>query len=74
MLTRLRTRIAVLPREARDTLFLLAVIAWVVLPHVPRLPPWCSAMALGVLAWRGSIAVGSRPIPRGRCIVALLVL
>ena len=74
MLIPLRTRLAALPREARDTLFLLAVIAWVVLPHVPRLPAWCSAMALGVLAWRGWLAVGSRPLPRGRWVVALLVL
>src|SRR6185503_8866275 len=27
-----------LPREARDTLFLLAVIAWTVLPHATHLP------------------------------------
>ena len=29
-----------LPREARDTLFLLAVIAWIVLPHAAHLPRW----------------------------------
>ena len=28
-----------LPREARDTLFLLGVIAWTVLPHLSHLPP-----------------------------------
>jgi len=33
-----------LPREARDTLFLLAVIAWTVLPHASHLPPWAIAM------------------------------
>ena len=30
-----------LPREGRDTLFLLGVIGWTVLPHVPHLPAWC---------------------------------
>ena len=30
-----------LPRETRDTLFLLAVIGWTVLPHLARLPWWC---------------------------------
>ena len=39
------------PRETRDTLFLLAVIAWTVLPHTSHLPLWCSAMA-GCWAWR----------------------
>ena len=34
-----------LPREARDTLFLLLVIAWILLPQFGSLPPWCSAMA-----------------------------
>jgi hypothetical protein len=28
-----------LPRETRDTLFLLGVIAWTVLPHLSHLPP-----------------------------------
>ena len=36
-----RARLAALPRDTRDTLFLLAVIAWVVLPHVAHLPWWC---------------------------------
>eukprot|EP01041_Mallomonas_annulata_P027134 gene27134-48658_t len=31
-------RLTHLPREARDTLFLLAVIAWVILPQVERFP------------------------------------
>ena len=40
-----RQRLASLPRDARDTLFLLLVIAWVVLPHTGSLPVWCSALA-----------------------------
>ncbi len=52
-----------LPREARDTLFLLAVIAWIALPHFPNLPLWCSAMTAGVLLWRGALALRGRPLP-----------
>ena len=49
-----------LPREARDTLFLLAVIAWVIAPQVGNLPVWCSAMAaclcgLDALVFTGGI-------------------
>jgi hypothetical protein len=46
-----------------DTLFLLAVIAWVVMPQVGNLPLWCSALAAGVLLWRGWLAWTSRPLP-----------
>ena len=53
MLRKLGQRLATLPREPRDTLFLLAVIAWIVLPHLGRLPWWCSMLAATVLAWRG---------------------
>ena len=56
-------RLQHLPREARDTLFLLAVIAWVILPQVSHLPWWCSAMAAGVLLWRGKLAWDSAPLP-----------
>ena len=41
----LRPRLAALPRETRDTLFLLAVIAWVLLLQAGQLPVWCSARA-----------------------------
>ena len=30
-------------RERRDMLFLMGAIALAVLPHVPFLPPWCTA-------------------------------
>ena len=70
MLQRLQT----LPREARDTLFLLGVIAWVILPQLDRLPWWCSAMAGAVLVWRGVLAWGSRPLPSRWWLLALLAL
>jgi transglutaminase-like putative cysteine protease len=52
-----------LPRDSRDTLFLLLVIGWVILPQVAKLPLWCSSLAGAVLLWRGWLAVTSRPLP-----------
>jgi transglutaminase-like putative cysteine protease len=52
-----------LPRDGRDTLFLLGVIAWVLLPQVSHLPLWCSAGAGAVLLWRGWLALQVRPLP-----------
>ena len=52
-----------LPRDSRDTLFLLLVIGWVVLPQVGNLPLWCTR-ARGRACWSG--AAGSRCTP-GRC-------
>ena len=63
-----------LPRDARDTLFLLGVIAWVILPQIDRLPLWCSLIAGAVLLWRGVLAWGSRPLPSRWWLLALLAL
>ncbi|WP_427911569.1 transglutaminaseTgpA domain-containing protein [Ramlibacter sp. MMS24-I3-19] len=66
-------RLRALPREARDTLFLLVVIGWLVLPQVSRLPLWCTALTAIVLAWRGRLAVRGSPLPRTRWLLVLLV-
>jgi hypothetical protein len=50
------TRLHKLPRDARDTLFLLLVIGTVLAPQLGHLPLWCSMLALGVLGWRGWLA------------------
>jgi protein-glutamine gamma-glutamyltransferase len=63
-----------LPRDARDTLFLLAVIAWVILPQVGHLPWWCTALAAGVLVWRGKLAWGNAPLPSAWWRVGLLAI
>jgi protein-glutamine gamma-glutamyltransferase len=63
-----------LPREARDTLFLLAVIFWVIAPHMQHLPLWCSALAVGVLIWRGTLALQSKPLPSKWILLATLLL
>jgi protein-glutamine gamma-glutamyltransferase len=65
-------RIATLPRDSRDTLFLLLVIGWIVLPHASHLPWWCSLLSVVVLALRGTLAVLGRPLP-GRAWLALLL-
>jgi hypothetical protein len=67
-------RLQQLPRDSRDTLFLLLVIAWVVLPQVGRLPMWCNLLTAGVLLWRGWLAVTVRPLPSHWWRLALLVL
>ncbi len=69
-----RTRINSLPRDTRDTLFLLAVIGWVVLMQVAHIPWWCSALTAGVLTWRGWLAVRNRPLPGWPWRLGLLVL
>ena len=63
-----------LPRDSRDTLFLLFVIGWVLLPQVGELPLWCTALAAAVLAWRGWLAVTQRPLPTRWWLLVLLVL
>jgi protein-glutamine gamma-glutamyltransferase len=52
-----------LPRESRDTLFLLVVIAWVLLPLVNHVPLWCTVSVSAILLWRGWLARYSRPLP-----------
>ena len=52
----LRQTLHALPRDARDTLFLLVVIAWVIAPQVNVLPVWASLLAAGLMLWRGWLA------------------
>jgi len=70
MLTALKN----LPRDARDTLFLLAVIAWLIAPQVNNLPLWCSAMAAAILLWRARMAVRGHSLPSRWWLLLLLVL
>ena len=62
-----------LPRETRDTLFLLGVIAWTVLPHLARLPWWCVALSALVLVWRAHLALANLRLPGRVPIAALLI-
>lgn len=63
-----------LPRDARDTLFLLVVTAWVVLPQVVHLPLWCSLLAASLMLWRAALAVMARPLPSRWWLLGLLAL
>ena len=63
-----------LPRDARDTLFLLGVIAWTVLPHVPHLPAWCSLLTLAVLLWRTKLALSNSALPGRWVLVGVLLI
>ncbi len=70
----LRARIDALPRDSRDTLFLLVVIGWIIVPQISHLPAWCVAFAAGLLVWRGWLAVASRPLPGGWWVIGTLAI
>ena len=74
MLNTFTTTLKNLPRDSRDTLFLLLVITAVVLPQVVHLPLWCSGLVVGVLMWRGILAWKSQPLPSRWWLVILLVV
>lgn len=63
-----------LPREARDTVFQLAVIAWTTLPHLLHLPTWCRIMVPAILLWRMRLAVANAPLPNRWVVIAVLAL
>jgi transglutaminase-like putative cysteine protease len=68
------SRLHSLPRDSRDTLFLLLVIGWVIVPQISNLPFWCSILAAGVLVWRGALAITSRPLPGKWWLLGLLAV
>lgn len=63
-----------LPRDARDVLFLLALIAWTITPHLARLPWWCTALALVVLLWRAQLALVNGKLPHRAWPVLVLLI
>lgn len=63
-----------LPRESRDTLFLLAVVGWVVLMQIGHIPGWCTALAVSLLAWRTVLTLKGLPLPGRAWRVGLLVI
>jgi transglutaminase-like putative cysteine protease len=68
------TRLGTVQRAAVSEYFLLAVVAWVILPHTPQLPLWCSAFVALVLLWRVGVASGAAPPPGRSALVLLLVV
>ncbi len=63
-----------LPRDTRDTMFLLGVIGWTILPHLPHLPAWCAFLTGGVLLWRIRLALNHAALPGRWVLVAVLML
>ena len=63
-----------LPRDGRDTLFMLFVIGWVLAPQVGHLPAWCSLMAASALIYRAYLAWHTRPLPSQWLLRGVLVL
>jgi transglutaminase-like putative cysteine protease len=72
LLARLGQRIDALPRDARDTLFLLAVSLLLVFPLFLHLPLWTSALVVALLAWRAVLAWRGASLPR-RWVLALIL-
>lgn len=68
------SRFTSLPRDARDTWFLLAVIACLIGPHSPHLPIWAIAFSLVVLLWRAWLALLGNSLPSRYWLLFLLVL
>lgn len=67
-------RLTALPRDARDTLFLLAVIAWIMLPQIQHTPWWTSAFAAALLLWRARLALTSAPLPNRWVLAGVLAI
>jgi hypothetical protein len=63
-----------LPRDARDGVFLLGVIAWTIAPHSAHLPAWCLMLTAGVVLWRLHLAVANAPLPGRWPLIAALLL
>jgi transglutaminase-like putative cysteine protease len=63
-----------LPRDARDVLFLLAVIAWTIAPHFAHLPAWCLALTTAVVLWRARLALANAALPGRWPLVGVLLL
>ena len=70
----LAQRLAQLPRDTRDTLFLLGLIGWVLLLQLENLPVRCSGLAALVLLWRGILTWRNQPLPSRWWLVILLAL
>lgn len=73
-MNRLHAAWARLPRDTRDSFFLLAVITAVIAPHADHLPWWSTALTSLVLLWRGLLAARQSPLPSRWWLGAVIVL
>ena len=67
------SRMAALPRESRDTLFLLATLAWTLLPQCTQVPLWCAVLAYAALGWRAWLAWHGLALPSRHLLLLALV-
>jgi protein-glutamine gamma-glutamyltransferase len=74
VLAQWRERVAHLPRDTRDTLFHIAVIALTVAPHLLHLAWWCGLMSSLLLLWRARLALTGAALPGRWTVTALLML
>ncbi len=63
-----------LPRDTRDSFFLLGVITAVIAPHAEHLPWWSTALTSVVLLWRALLAAQQRPLPTRWWLAAVIAL
>lgn len=63
-----------LPRDARDSFFLLGVITAVMAPHAGHLPLWATALTTLMLLWRAHIAWKQRPLPSRWALVGIALV
>lgn len=63
-----------LPRDTRDSFFLLAVITAVIAPHADHLPVWSTGLTALMLAWRATIAARQQPLPSRWWLSAVIVV
>lgn len=67
-------RLRNLPRDARDTLFLVLVIGCCVVPLAAQIPLWTSTATALLLLWRAILSWQGRPLPRRWITFSLLIL
>jgi transglutaminase-like putative cysteine protease len=64
---------AKMPREQRDTLFILGTLLFILLPHFFYLPVWASVLTCLTLLWRAWLTRGTAKLPGLLIKISLLV-
>ncbi len=59
--------------DVRNVWWLLAAMAFVIAPHVPRVPEWVTAFCVVMVAWRAWIAWAAQRFPSRWLVAALTV-
>ena len=62
-----------MPREQRDTLFILGTLLFILLPHFFYLPIWASVLTCLTLLWRAWLTRGTAKLPGLLIKISLLV-